>query len=90
MQLIGRLIADPEQRTTKNGKDYIKYTVATNDPLGPPAEDGSRPQNTSSFHNIFAFGESAVERLSKLSKGYVRTVMAFNYQCGRGNEQNNH
>ncbi|UZJ51302.1 hypothetical protein CBS101457_000622 [Exobasidium rhododendri] len=69
MQLIGRLVADPEQRTTKNGKDYVKYTVATNDPPGPPAEDGTRPNQTSSFHNIFAFGENAVERLSRLQKG---------------------
>lgn len=71
MQLIGRLIADPETRTTRGGKDYVKYTVATNDPAGPPAEDGQRPPQTSSFHNIFAFGEGAVERIMKLAKGCV-------------------
>lgn len=71
MQLIGRLVADPETRTTRNGKDYAKYTVATNDPLGPPGENGQRPDETSSFHNIFAFGENAVERVMKLQKGCV-------------------
>lgn len=62
-------MADPEQRTTRNGKDYVKYTVATSDPVGPPGEDGERPPQTSSFHNIFAFGEGPVARLSKLTKG---------------------
>jgi single-stranded DNA-binding protein len=81
MQLIGRLIADPEQRTTKNGKDYVKYTVATNDPLGPLAEDGSRPNQTSSFHNIFAFGDNAVERLGKLQKGSV-DLLCLNHVAG--------
>lgn len=71
MQLLGRLVADPEARTTRNGKEYVKYTVATSDPAGPPGEDGERPPQTSSFHNIFAFGEGPVSRLLKLTKGYV-------------------
>lgn len=72
MQLIGRLVADPETRTTRNGKDYAKYTIATNDPLGPPGENGQRPEETSSsFHNIFAFGDNAVERIMRLTKGCV-------------------
>lgn len=69
MQLIGRIVTEPETRTTRNGKDYAKYTVATNDPAGPPGEDGQRPPQTSSFHNIFAFGDNAVERVMKLQKG---------------------
>lgn len=40
MQLFGRLVADPEVRASRNGKDYILYTVATKDPQGPPAEEG--------------------------------------------------
>lgn len=69
MQLLGRLVADPEQRTTRTGKDYVKYTVATTDPLGPPNESGERSEPTSSFHSIFAFGEGPVSRLTKLTKG---------------------
>lgn len=69
MQLLGRLVADPEQRTTRNGKEYVKYTVATSDPLGPPGEDGERPAPTTSYHNVFAFGEGPVSRLIRLTKG---------------------
>jgi hypothetical protein len=28
-----------------------------------------RPEPTTSYHNIFAFGESAVQRLSTIGKG---------------------
>lgn len=41
IQLVGRLVADPEVKATRSGKDYVSYTVATTDPVGPPAEDGS-------------------------------------------------
>ena len=40
MQLLGRLVADPETRQTRAGKDYVRYVVATTDPLGPPGEEG--------------------------------------------------
>ncbi|KAE8223758.1 hypothetical protein CF319_g3259 [Tilletia indica] len=69
IQLIGRLVADPEVKATRSGKDYVSYTVATTDPLGPPSEDGTRPEPTTSFHRIFAFGENSVQRLTKLTKG---------------------
>ncbi|KAK0523091.1 ssDNA-binding protein, mitochondrial [Tilletia horrida] len=69
IQLIGRLVADPELKATRSGKDYVSYTVATTDPIGPPAEDGTRPEPTTSFHRIFAFGESSVQRLTKITKG---------------------
>ncbi|PWO00271.1 hypothetical protein FA09DRAFT_314866 [Tilletiopsis washingtonensis] len=70
MQLLGRLVADPETRQTRAGKDYVRYVVATTDPLGPPGEEGGeRPEPTTSYHNIFAFGESAVQRLSTIGKG---------------------
>ena len=31
MQLIGRLVADPEVKQTVNGKEFAAYTIATND-----------------------------------------------------------
>ncbi|CAO1622383.1 unnamed protein product [Jaminaea pallidilutea] len=76
MQLLGRLIADPETRTTRSGKDYVRYTLATNDPAGPPGEDGERPPDTTSFHNIFAFGDAAVQRLQGIPKGTLMVVDA--------------
>jgi hypothetical protein len=83
MQLIGRLTADPETRTTRNGKDYAKYTIGTNDPSGPPLENGERPPQTSSFHTIFAFGDAAVERIMRLQKGCVLTRRACQGRNGK-------
>lgn len=75
MQLIGRMVAQPEVRESRNGKEYLRYVVATNDPLGPPNEDGSPAQPTSSFHSIFVFGENNVNRVRNLPKGYVMSKL---------------
>lgn len=40
MTLIGRLGGVPEKRTTKNGKDFLIYKVATTDPFIAPKEGG--------------------------------------------------
>jgi hypothetical protein len=69
--LIGRLVAPPEVRESRNGKEYLRYVLATTDPLGPPNEDGTPATPTSSFHSIFAFGETTVNRLRDVPKGYV-------------------
>lgn len=41
MNLIGRLVGQPEVRETRSGKEYLRYVLATADPIGPPNEDGS-------------------------------------------------
>lgn len=69
MQLLGRLVADPEVRTTRAGKEYILYTLATSDPTGATGENGSEAPQSTSYHRIFAFNEKAVERLQKYTKG---------------------
>ena len=68
MQLLGRLVADPEVRSTRNGKDFLRYTLATQDPLvqtegesAPTTAPGEYPERSSSFHNIFVFGETQVQ-----------------------------
>ncbi|EPQ27557.1 uncharacterized protein PFL1_04695 [Pseudozyma flocculosa PF-1] len=71
MQVLGRLAADPEVRSTKNGKDYVRYTVATTDPpAGPPAENGEPAQQTTSYHRFYVFGDRGVERMKSIKKGY--------------------
>ncbi|CBQ69478.1 conserved hypothetical protein [Sporisorium reilianum SRZ2] len=70
MQVLGRLAADPELKTTKNGKDYVRYTVATSDPPTGPAEDGERPETTTSYHRFYVFGERGVDRMKSIKKGY--------------------
>ncbi|WFD05131.1 ssDNA-binding protein, mitochondrial [Malassezia vespertilionis] len=76
MNLIGRLVSQPEVRESRNGKEYLRYVIATNDPLGPPQENGTPAEPTSSFHSIFAFGESTVNRLRELQKGTLMYVEA--------------
>ncbi|WFD29377.1 lipoyl synthase [Malassezia sp. CBS 17886] len=76
VSLIGRLVAPPEVRESRNGKEYLRYVVATTDPLGPPNEDGSPPAPTSSFHSVFAFGDTTVNRLRDLQKGTLLFVEA--------------
>lgn len=70
MQVLGRLAADPELKSTKNGKDYVRYTVATSDPPTGPAEDGERAPTTTSYHRFYVFGERGVERMRNIKKGY--------------------
>ncbi|WFC93906.1 ssDNA-binding protein, mitochondrial [Malassezia brasiliensis] len=74
VNIIGRLVGQPEVRETRSGKEYLRYTLATTDPLGPPNEDGTPAQPTSSFHSIFAFGETTVNRLRDLPKGTLMYV----------------
>lgn len=72
--MIGRLVAPAEVRESRTGKPYVRYVLATTDPLGPPNEDGTQPEPTSSFHSIFGFGESNVARLSNVPKGSLMYV----------------
>lgn len=72
--MIGRLVAPPEVRESRHGKEYLRYTLATNDLPGPPNEDGSPAPPTSSFHSIFAFGENTVSRLRDVPKGTLMYV----------------
>ncbi|SPC68190.1 uncharacterized protein UHOD_07247 [Ustilago sp. UG-2017b] len=70
MQVLGRLAADPELKTTRNGKDFVRYTVATSDPPSGPAEDGERAPTTTSYHRFYAFGDRGVDRMKNIKKGY--------------------
>lgn len=40
MTLIGRITADPKRYSDRTGGDFMRYTVATNDPLKAPAKEG--------------------------------------------------
>lgn len=67
-------MASPEVRQSRNGKEYLRYVIATTDMPGPPNEDGSPAAPTSSFHSIFAFGETTVNRLREVPKGSLMFV----------------
>ncbi|TFL05523.1 single-strand binding protein family-domain-containing protein [Pterulicium gracile] len=70
LTLVGRLGKDPELRTSKLGKDYVTYVVATsNYPPPPPNPDGSRPDSTTTWHRIMSFHEGANKYLMMLRKG---------------------
>jgi hypothetical protein len=70
LTLIGRLGKEPELRTSKLGKEYVTYVVATtNYPPPPPNPDGTRPDSTTTWHRVMSFSESANKYLQTLKKG---------------------
>ncbi|KAK4057155.1 ssDNA-binding protein, mitochondrial [Microbotryomycetes sp. JL221] len=75
MTLIGRLGGQPERRKTKNGKDFLIYKVATNDPMLPPKEGEQPPEPTTSWHTVFAHG-TVIDKLETLEKGSLVHVEA--------------
>ncbi|KAK4704735.1 single-strand DNA-binding protein, partial [Phenoliferia sp. Uapishka_3] len=75
ISLIGRIGSDPVIKTNKNGKEFLVYKVATSDPYVPAKDGGAEPEQTTSWHTIFAYGPS-VEKLSNLEKGTLVHVEA--------------
>ncbi|KAI0080675.1 nucleic acid-binding protein [Panus rudis PR-1116 ss-1] len=68
--LIGRLGKDPEVRTTRSDKEYVSYTVGTNNyPPPPPNADGSWPKTKTTWHTVLSFNPSANNYLRNLQKG---------------------
>ncbi|KAI0722990.1 nucleic acid-binding protein [Earliella scabrosa] len=66
MLLIGRLGKDPEVRYTKSNKEYVSYSIATqNNTIGLP--EGAQP--TTTWHNVFSFNPSANNFLRNLKRG---------------------
>ncbi|RDB20522.1 Single-stranded DNA-binding protein rim1, mitochondrial [Hypsizygus marmoreus] len=68
--LIGHLARDPETRQTKNDKEFVTYTVATqNYPPPPPDANGERRPSTATFHRVLSFQEHSNRYLQTLKKG---------------------
>lgn len=70
---VGRLVADPEVRYTKSGKEDMaiaKFTIAVN-----------RLDNTADFPRITAFGKTA-EVIEKYVKKGDRVSLICHYQSG--------
>lgn len=63
MTLIGRLGGVPEKKTTKTGKDFLIYKVATSDPFVAPKEGGeSRPTSGGRRRSELGSGRRACGR----------------------------
>jgi single-strand DNA-binding protein len=54
VQLIGRLVRDPEVRTTPSGKNVCSFSVATG--FTWTDQQGQKKENTE-FHNVIAWGK---------------------------------
>ncbi|KAF8897217.1 hypothetical protein BD779DRAFT_1667225 [Infundibulicybe gibba] len=68
--LIGNLSRDPEARMTRNDKEYVMYTVATqNYPPPPPDANGERRPSTTTWHRILSFQEASNKYIRTLKKG---------------------
>ena len=61
LQIIGRLGADSELKTSKNGKQFLSMRVASNDFIGG--------ENLTTWISVLWGGESAVKMAEHLKKG---------------------
>ncbi|HEX6348493.1 MAG TPA: single-stranded DNA-binding protein [Candidatus Dormibacteraeota bacterium] len=65
--VIGRLTADPELRSTQQGKPVANLRVATNEFIGKD-EEGNRREHTE-YHRLVLFGKLAEVAGNFLKKG---------------------
>ena len=65
VELIGRLGQNPEARQTKDGKTYVRFTLATNE-RGRHPETGE-PRERTEWHRIVIFNE----RLAEIAEAYL-------------------
>ncbi|KAM6495638.1 Single-strand binding protein family domain containing protein [Amanita muscaria] len=80
LTLVGTLIRDPETRQTKNEKEYVMYTVATQNYPPPPLDaNGERRPTTSTFHRLLSFNEHVNRFLQTLRKG-TKVYVEANYE----------
>lgn len=83
VELIGRLTKDPELRSTQNGTNVAKYTIAINTGYGEKQQ--------TQFINISTWGKSG-EFVSKYFKkgqsiGIVGRLNSNNYEDKNGNKR---
>lgn len=68
--LVGHLVRDPDLRITKTEKEYVVYTVATQNYPPPPADvNGERRPSAATFHKILSFQDGTNRYLRTLKKG---------------------
>ncbi|KAF8631172.1 hypothetical protein AX15_002511 [Amanita polypyramis BW_CC] len=80
LTLIGTLARDPEVRQTRHEKEFVTYTVATQNYPPPPLEaNGERRPSTSTFHRLLSFHEHTNRFLQTLRKG-TRVYVEANYE----------
>ena len=63
--LIGRLGQDPEARKTKDGKTYVRFSLATNETWRDPATGDER--ESTEWHRVVIFHE----RLAEIAETYL-------------------
>lgn len=69
--LIGRLTVDPELKTTANGKELVRCSIATN--YSWKSATGEWQEGVD-FHNIVAWGSVATQLAEQMHKGEMVCV----------------
>jgi len=68
--LIGHIVREPEVKSSKSEKEYMIYTVATQQYPPPPlSADGTRIPARTTFHRVLTFQPGSYPLLRSLSKG---------------------
>jgi single-strand DNA-binding protein len=85
--IIGRLVRDPELRTTAGGKSVVSFTVAVTKRVKP--QDGSPDAD---FFNVTAWSQTAEYVANYLTKGRLVSVdgrlQSRKYTASDGTERN--
>lgn len=74
VMIMGRLGADPEMRTSKAGKAYCRFSVATN--YTRKLESGEKESQTT-WHKVKVFGKTAEHCQTYLRKGSTALVEGY-------------
>jgi single-strand DNA-binding protein len=74
VMIMGNLGADPEFRTSKSGKPYCRFRVATN--FVRKNEAGEK-ESTATWHRVKVFGKTAENCQTYLKKGCLAIVDGY-------------
>lgn len=66
VQLVGNLGQDPELQTTKNGKEYLRLSLATSSSY---IDQSGEWKTDTQWHRLIAWGKLAVKMQRILQKG---------------------
>lgn len=78
VELKGRITIAPKSRITKNGKEWVTFTIATNTPINNGGVDPNIKNETiSTYTNIVVFNPSIIKHMNDagLKQGSVVWVL---------------
>lgn len=79
LELEGYLSGDPEQKTTKNGKVYAKFSI--------PVKSGKGEWENTTWFNCKAYSQTAEYILENCKKGDILKVNRSSIECRKWEDE---